>query len=129
MPHIEYASPVWDPYHKTEIEAIESVQKFALRMCLKSWSTDYEQLLLESTLPSLKVRRSALSLSHLYKIVNKLTHYPDAPIIQRKVPYGPGVLMQTLSAYHMQILLHINSPSIQNSLCVELAARRSDKLQ
>jgi hypothetical protein len=47
-PHIKYASPVWDPYHKTEIEAIESVQKFALRMCLKSWSTDYEQLLLQA---------------------------------------------------------------------------------
>ena len=40
-PHIEYASPAWDPYHKTEIEAIESVQKFALKMCLKSWSSNY----------------------------------------------------------------------------------------
>ena len=87
-PHLEYASPVWDPYHKTEIEALESVQKFALKMCLKSWSTNYQQLLLEASLPSLKTRRSAQKLSHLYKIINKITHYPDAPIIRRKVPYS-----------------------------------------
>ena len=117
-PHIEYASPVWDPYHKTEIEAIESVQKFALKMCLKSWSSNYEQLLLEARLPTLKVRRSALSLGHLYKIINKLTYYPEPPIIQRKIPYRNRVLTLTLSAYHMQLLLHINSRSIQKlSLC------------
>ena len=32
-PHLEYVSPVWNPFNKGEIEAIESVQKFALRMC------------------------------------------------------------------------------------------------
>ena len=91
-PHLEYASPVWDPYHKTEIEAIENVQKFALKMCLKSWSTNYQQLLLEASLPSLETRRSAQKLNHLYKIINKITHYYyyylDAPIIRRKVPYS-----------------------------------------
>lgn len=35
-------------------------------------------ILLEAKLPSLKTRRSALSLSHLYKIINKTQHYPDA---------------------------------------------------
>ena len=55
-------------------------------MCLKSWSTDYEQLLLEARLPSLKTRRLVQNLSHLYKIINKFTH-PDAPVVQRKVPY------------------------------------------
>ena len=100
-PHIEYASPVWDPYHKTEIEAIESVQKFALKMCLKSWSSNYEQLLLEVRLPTLKVRRSALSLGHLYKIINKLTYYPDPPIIQRKIPYSNrGINANTICIPH-----------------------------
>lgn len=64
---------VWDPYHKTEIEALEAVQRFALRMCLKSWSADYDQLLLETGLPSFKTRLSALSLSQLHKIIKKLT--------------------------------------------------------
>ena len=87
-PHLEYASPVWDPYHKTEVEAIESVQKFALRMSLKSWSTDYDHLLLESKLLSLKTRRSVLNLNQLYKIMKNLTHYPNAPITQRDIPYS-----------------------------------------
>ena len=30
-PHLEYASSVWDPYLKKNIEAIEHVQKFALK--------------------------------------------------------------------------------------------------
>ena len=99
-PHIEYASPVWDPYHKTEIEAIESVQKFALKMCLKSWSSNYEQLLLEARLPTLKVR-SELSLGHLYKIINKLTYYPEPPIIQRKIPYrNRGINANTVCIPH-----------------------------
>ena len=41
-PHLEYASLVWDPFRLIrEIEELENVQKFALRMCPKSWSMDY----------------------------------------------------------------------------------------
>ena len=47
-PHLEYASPVWDPFRKGEIEELENVQKFALRMCLKSWDMDYSELLEKS---------------------------------------------------------------------------------
>ena len=91
-PNLEYASPVWDPYHKTEIEAMESVQRFALKMCLKSWNTDYNHLLLEARLPSLKARHAALNLSQ----INKVTHYPDAPITKREDPTVTEVLIQTL---------------------------------
>ena len=51
---------------------MESVQKFALIMCLKSWNTDYEHLVLEAKLPSLKTKRPVLNLSHPYKIISKL---------------------------------------------------------
>ena len=44
-PHLEYAYPVWDPFHKGEIEELENVQKFVLRMRLKSWDMDYNKLL------------------------------------------------------------------------------------
>ena len=36
-PHIEYAAPVWDPHQLQNINKIENVQKFALRMCGKQW--------------------------------------------------------------------------------------------
>ena len=32
-PNLEYASSVWDPSHRLQIDALESVQKFGLRMC------------------------------------------------------------------------------------------------
>ena len=35
---LEYAAPVWDPSHHNLIHAVEKVQKFAIRMCFKSWS-------------------------------------------------------------------------------------------
>ena len=36
-PHLEYTPPVWNFFHKREIEDNENVQKFAIEMCLKSW--------------------------------------------------------------------------------------------
>ncbi len=34
-PHLEYACKVWDPHLRKDIEALETVQKFALRVCTK----------------------------------------------------------------------------------------------
>ena len=34
-PHLEYVSQVWNPYKTGEINSLEHVQKFALRMCAK----------------------------------------------------------------------------------------------
>ena len=72
-PHLEYTSPVWDPFCLGEIDELENVQKFALRMCLKSWSMDFKELLETAQIPSLSSRRSNASLRHLTKIVNKQT--------------------------------------------------------
>ena len=83
-------------------------------MCLKSWSSNYEQLLLEARLPTLKVRRSELSLIKDYRQAHTLSRTSN----NSKTPYrNRGINANT--AYHMQLLLHINSPSIQkHSECV-----------
>ena len=52
-PHLEYAAAAWDPFLKKDIALLEDVQKFALRVCTKSWDTSYSDLLLTSHLPSL----------------------------------------------------------------------------
>ena len=75
-PHLEYAAIAWNPHLKGEIEAIENVQKFALRVCLKSWDSDYNELLRVSNLPPLHKRRAQLSLCHLYKITHNLCYFP-----------------------------------------------------
>ena len=38
-PILEYACPVWDPYTFKNIEQLESVQKFALKICAHRWDT------------------------------------------------------------------------------------------
>ena len=44
-PHLEYGVEVWNPYLHKDIAALENVQKFALRVCFKKWSLNYQDLL------------------------------------------------------------------------------------
>ena len=78
---------MWNPYLKQDIDTIENVQKFALRVCIKSWDCSYEQLV-ESSLPSMQQRRNFSSLCHLYKIYHGMTHFPDAPLEQHTSIYN-----------------------------------------
>ena len=49
-PHMEYASSIWAPSTAKDIGALESVQKFACRMAMRNWTSDYQELLpLKST--------------------------------------------------------------------------------
>ena len=86
-PHLEYCAIVWDPHLVKDVEALEKVQRFALRMCLKNWSLDHDQLYQLSNLPSLAFRRSNAKLCHLFRIVNDLCDFPDAPVQQRVFAY------------------------------------------
>ena len=83
-PNLEYASSVWDPSHRLQIDVLESAQKFGPRMCLKSWNESYDDLLKRAKIPSLKTRQTQMKLYHLFK---KLTEFPDAPIAAKRVPY------------------------------------------
>ena len=56
-PHLEYAAIVWNPGLKREVDALENVQKYALRICTKQWDSSYDELLANTNLPSLKDRR------------------------------------------------------------------------
>ena len=86
-PNLKYCSPVWNPHSKKFVEELENVQKFALKMCMKCWDSNYETLLAATQLPTLEKRRTKASLCHLFKIINKLTHYPDPPIMQWESHY------------------------------------------
>ena len=75
-PHLDYCSFVWDPPLFKDQEALESVQKFALRLCCKKWSAAYLQLLDSTGLTTLSAERKIAKLCFLYKIVNNLTSFP-----------------------------------------------------
>ena len=69
-PHLEYAAPVWSSDLTKDINKLEHVQKFALRLCTKEWSMSYKDLLGKCHLPELSTRRDHLSLGLLHKIIN-----------------------------------------------------------
>ena len=71
-PHLEYGTAVWDPHLQKDINKLEKVQTFALRMCTKNWTADYDSLFTSCNLPSLKKRHLFLKLSFLYQLVNNL---------------------------------------------------------
>ncbi len=83
---LEYAAPVWDPHQQTSIHKLEKVQKFALRVCTKLWTRDYDSLLDTMDLPSLSIRRLYLKLSYLYQVINGHFKFPVSPLERRVCP-------------------------------------------
>ena len=81
-PHTEYAAQVWDPHLLKDINSLENVQKFALRVCCKNWNLGYSELLDLCSVPSLENRRLHLKLCHMFKIVNNLCYFPPETVVQ-----------------------------------------------
>ena len=57
---LDYPAPVWDPHQLGLIKCLENVQKFALKVCMKSWNIDCESMLTSCNLISLASRRRFL---------------------------------------------------------------------
>ena len=67
---MEYACPVRDLHLKKDNETL---QKFGLRVCSKSWSFDYAILLDTLSIPTLSDRRETLKLCLFF---NNITYIP-----------------------------------------------------
>ena len=52
FPHLEYASQAWNTSKIGEIDSLEKVQKFALRVSWKQWNSSYDELLQLFSLPT-----------------------------------------------------------------------------
>ena len=86
-PHLEYASQVWNPHLIKDIDQLESIQKFALKVCFKQWDSSYSDLLQSSNLPTLSHRRKYLGLCYFYKLVNNIFEFPQCPLTPRVLNY------------------------------------------
>jgi len=78
-PHLEYASPVWNPGYTVHSDSIESVQKQFLLFALRGLPWDpsmnlpsYESRLKLISLPTLKSRRICANVCFLFKLINGL---------------------------------------------------------
>ena len=80
-PHMEYAAPVWDPHLVKNITKVENVQKFALKMCLKNWDSNYQDLLDLAQMPTRQNRRLYLKLCTLHKIIHGFFYFPPGVFI------------------------------------------------
>ena len=67
-PHLEYASSVWSPYKKKDINSIENVQRRAIRMLPQMKNIEYEERLRNFKLPTLKYRRVKGDMIETFKI-------------------------------------------------------------
>ena len=70
-PHLEYAIQAWCPWTVADIDAIEGVQKRAIRMVSGLTSSDYESRLLELGLPTLLDRRKRGDMIEVWKILHR----------------------------------------------------------
>ena len=110
-PHLEYAAPVWSPELIKDMNKLENVERFALRVCTKHWSLSYADLIEKCNLVDLRTRRSHLSLSHLHKIINGDCIFPNAPI----APYSTNYFTRSQAAINMLVLPHTRTNLLQNS--------------
>ena len=65
-PHLEYACQLWDTYTHHDIQMLESVYKFACKVCLKQWNLDYDCMLELIDIPPCQPIESYLELTTMY---------------------------------------------------------------
>jgi len=71
-PHLEFASTVWNPYLKGDIEALEKVQRKASKIPSSMRGLDHEERLKMWGLTTLEERRTRGDLIQMYKVRNGL---------------------------------------------------------
>ena len=69
-PHLEFASVVWNPYLRKDIDLIERVQKRATKIPTELCNLSYEERLRRWGLTTLEVRRVRGDLIQMYKVRN-----------------------------------------------------------
>ena len=85
-PILEYGALVWDPYLAKDINMVESVQRFATKICLKNWNMPYCERLRSLNLDSLVTRRKSSKLLFLFKMVHS-TSAPCFPLLPFRHSY------------------------------------------
>ena len=71
-PHLEFATSVWSPWNKADIDIIENVQKQAVKMISGLQAHSYEERLKELNLWTLEKRREMFDMVQVYKILNNI---------------------------------------------------------
>ena len=99
-------------------QKLESIQRFALKVCLKSWDGSYSDHLQACNLPHLIDRRKMLCLMYLYKAVNGYIVNPDSAPNVYVQPYAHSNIyfhsfyLSMLSQWNSLPLSIVSTPSL-----------------
>ena len=104
-PHLEYSAPVWTPFHKTDSDRLESVQRRATKQVPGLKSKSYPERLKQLNLPSLEFRRMRGDLIEVFKIMSGLYNIDPKDFFQ--------VQTNSKTRGHSQ---KISKPSIRTTL-------------
>lgn len=82
-PKLEYACTVWDPYTKRNTDALEMIQRKAIRFIFSKYrSTDSPStLMLTNSIPTLQLRRKILRLKFMFLLKNNRLSLNPQPFI------------------------------------------------
>ena len=86
-PHLEFASPAWNPWLQKDIDTLEKVQKRAVNMCSGLTGQSYDQKLRELGLDSLYLRRKKADLIMVWKVIHKYDDIRESDIFDRLTMY------------------------------------------
>ena len=82
-PHLEYASCVWSPHLKKDIDTLEKVQRRATRMVPELNHLSYSERLKKLQLPTLLYRRKRADLIQAFKILHGIDTMNTSPRCSR----------------------------------------------
>ena len=117
QPQLEYAAPIWNPYHKLQIQELEKVQRTAARWTCRRWrnTSNVGDMLDKLEWPSLEARREQSSLTFFYKIrsgtvsLDKDKYLTPAPNLQRTRASHDFMTYSTLDILPIAMPLRIPS--------------------
>ena len=101
-PLLEYACVVWDLFLIKDTMELEDVQKFALKVCLKSRHENYIFLLAFSELTTLAHQRRHLRLTLLIKLHTNAVVYPFQPYVLRELTMNIDIQTKCNSLYRLR---------------------------
>ena len=97
LPKLDYCSCVWDPATSTLINRMESVQKFAAKLCMKRWSDSSDSLVSGLNWATLRYRWSRLKAQLCRRIIL------NEPIISPSSYFSPPPHFNPRSHHHRSV--------------------------